>query len=213
MGREPLRYTLQKGSTVFTRWVREDAVLTARRGRWMPAMLVSFLVWVVVAPVHAQDPPPVTVGAGLQTSFLHHRPAEGDPVDNFRLNSLRFYLNGQASDNISLMVSTDINYGGTLFVCPEDGSCGAGFGNQGNEVQVLDAVAQIAISDKFNIWFGRHLPPSVPHPVLWTQVNATPPGVARAPRGPRSACDTRASRAARSCCTAPRTRSLRRVPP
>jgi hypothetical protein len=160
MGREPLRYTLQKGLTVFTRWVREDAVLTARRGRWMPAMLVSFLVWVVVAPVHAQDPPPVTVGAGLQTSFLHHRPAEGDPVDNFRLNSLRFYVNGQASDNISLMVSTDINYGGTLFVCPEDGSCGAGFGNQGNEVQVLDAVAQIAISDKFNIWFGRHLPPS-----------------------------------------------------
>ena len=54
---------------------------------------------------------------------------------------------------------------------------------------------------------------AVPHPVLWTQVNATPPGVARAPRGPRSACDTRASRAARSCCTAPRTRSLRRVPP
>ena len=54
---------------------------------------------------------------------------------------------------------------------------------------------------------------SVPHPVLWTQVNATPPGVARAPRGPRSACGTRASRAARSCCTAPRTRSLRRVPP
>ena len=54
---------------------------------------------------------------------------------------------------------------------------------------------------------------AVPHPVLWTQVNATPPGVARAPRGPRSACGTRASRAARSCCTAPRTRSLRRVPP
>ena len=42
---------------------------------------------------------------------------------------------------------------------------------------------------------------AVPHPVLWTQVNATPPGVARAPRGPRSACGTRASRAARSCCT------------
>ena len=44
-------------------------------------------------------------------------------------------------------------------------------------------------------------------------IRATPPGVARAPCGPRSACDTRASRAARSCCTAPRTRSLRRVPP
>ena len=60
---------------------------------------------------------------------------------------------------------------------------------------------------------GVGQPLIVPHPVLWTQVNATPPGVARAPRGPRSVCDTRASRAARSCCTAPRTRSLRRVPP
>ena len=88
------------------------------------------------------------------------RPADGDAVANFRLNSLRFYVNGQASDNISFMVNTDINYGGTLFVCPEGGACGAGFGNQGNEVQILDAVAQIGISDKFNIWFGRHLPPS-----------------------------------------------------
>jgi hypothetical protein len=114
------------------------------------------------ATVLAQDeePPRVSVGAGMQTSFLHHAPAEGDAVSNFRLNSLRFYLNGQAADNINFMVNTDINYGGTLFVCPEGGSCPAGYGNQGNEVQILDAVAQIGISDKFNIWMGRHLPPS-----------------------------------------------------
>ena len=162
MGREPLRYTLRNGQAVFTRWVHGDAVPVTRRGRWTPALLVSFLVWAVVAPLHAQEDetPAVTLGAGLQTSFLHHQPAKGDSVDNFRLNSLRFYVNGHASDNISFMINTDINYGGTLFVCPKDGSCGAGFGNQGNEVQVLDAVAQIEISDKFNIWFGRHLPPS-----------------------------------------------------
>ena len=147
---------------MFTRRVRKDAVPVTRRGRWTPALLVSFLVWAVVAPLHAQDsePPQVTLGAGLQTSFLHHRPAEGDPVDNFRLNSLRFYVNGQASDNISFMINTDINYGGTLFVCPEGSSCEVGYGNQGNEVQILDAVAQIEVSDKFNIWFGRFLPPS-----------------------------------------------------
>ncbi len=167
MGREPLRYTLRNGQAVFTRWVHGDAVPATRRGRgrWTPALLVPFLVWAVVAPLHAQEDeedetPAVTLGAGLQTSFLHHQPAIGDSVDNFRLNSLRFYVNGQASDNINFMITTDINYGGTLFVCPEDGSCGAGFGNQGNEVQILDAVAQIEISDKFNIWFGRHLPPS-----------------------------------------------------
>ena len=123
--------------------------------------LSALVVGIVAAPLYAQDDPPqVTLGAGLQTSFLHHQPAEGDSVDNFRLNSLRFYVNGQATENINFMINTDINYGGTLFVCPEGVSCGAGYGNQGNSVQILDAVAQIGVSDKLNIWFGRFLPPS-----------------------------------------------------
>ncbi len=54
---------------------------------------------------------------------------------------------------------------------------------------------------------------SVPHPVPWTHVCATPPGVARAPRAPRSGCDTRVSRAARSCCIALRTRRRRSAQP
>ena len=49
-------------------------------------------------------------------------------------------MNGQATDNISFMINTDINYGGTLFVCPQGDSCQAGYGNQGNSVQILDAV-------------------------------------------------------------------------
>ena len=44
----------------------------------------------------------------------------------------------------------------------------------------------------------------VPHPVPWTHICAMPPGVAHTPRAPRSACDTQASRDAKSGCTAPR---------
>ena len=217
MGREPLRYTLQKGSTVFTRWVHGDAVPVTRRGRWTPALLVSFLVWAVVAPLHAQEDeeedetPAVTLGAGLQTSFLHHQPAKGDSVDNFRLNSLRFYVNGQASDNISFMINTDINYGGTLFVCPEDGSCGAGFGNQGNEVQVLDAVAQIGISDKFNIWFGRRTSTVPSFPITGLSLATVCRTATRSSsRGAKTGQRIGAS-SARSSCLAERTTGRRRA--
>ena len=50
---------------------------------------------------------------------------------------------------------------------------------------------------------------TVPHPVPWTHICAMPPGVAHTPRAPRSACDTQASRDARSGCTAPRRRPRR----
>ena len=158
---------------MFSQGNENTAVVARHYVTWMPALVVSFFVCGSVVPLEAQEEteetqeeaqedesPSVTLGAGMQTSFLHHQPAVGDSVDNFRLNSLRFYVNGQAADNIGFMINTDINYGGTLFVCPEAGSCEAGYGNQGNEVQILDAVAQIGVSDKFNIWFGRFLPPS-----------------------------------------------------
>ena len=147
---------------MFNQENENKAVAARHRRTWIPALLGASLVCGGVAPLEAQEDesPAVTLGAGMQTSFLHHQPAEGDSVDNFRLNSLRFYVNGQATDNINFMINTDINYGGTLFVCPEAGSCEAGYGNQGNRVQILDAVAQIGLSDKFNIWFGRFLPPS-----------------------------------------------------
>ncbi len=51
----------------------------------------------------------------------------------------------------------------------------------------------------------------VPHPVSWTQVWATRLGVARTPRGPRVACDRRASQGASTGCSARRTRRRRRA--
>jgi hypothetical protein len=102
------------------------------------------------APLYAQEPT-VTLGGGLQTSFVHHEPDEGEGTDSFRLNSLRLYVNGSATDNIKFMVNTDISYGGSL---------GAPSPEQNTDFQILDAVAQIEMSDTFNVWVGRFLPPS-----------------------------------------------------
>ena len=129
-------------------------------GRWRqrlaPVLLAAFAGAMGAAgPVQAQDEesdlPPISVGAGLQTSFVH-RDADGeDATDHFRVNSLRLYLNGSVTSNIKFMVNTDIDYGGSL---------GAPNSSQNTDFQILDAVAQFEMSDKFNIWMGRFLPPS-----------------------------------------------------
>ena len=99
----------------------------------------------------APDPPPVSLGAGLQSSFLHRQADDADATDHFRVNSLRLYVNGSATNNIKFMVNTDIAYGGSL---------GAPSSNQDTRFGILDAVAQFEMSDKFNVWVGRFLPPS-----------------------------------------------------
>ena len=95
--------------------------------------------------------PPISIGAGLQTSFVHRDAEDEDSTDHFRVNSLRLYLNGSVTSNIKFMVNTDIDYGGSL---------GAPNSSQNTDFQILDAVAQFEMSDKFNIWMGRFLPPS-----------------------------------------------------
>ena len=99
----------------------------------------------------APDPPPISLGAGLQSSFLHRQADDADATDHFRVNSLRLYVNGSATNNIKFMVNTDIAYGGSL---------GAPSSNQDTRFGILDAVAQFEMSDKFNVWVGRFLPPS-----------------------------------------------------
>jgi hypothetical protein len=95
------------------------------------------------APVMAQDPPPppVTIGAGLQTSFVHTDTEGADGVDNFLLNSIRLYVNGSVNKNIKVMFNTEY-----------DGAS--------NKVGVLDAVIQFQKSKALNLWVGRFLPPS-----------------------------------------------------
>jgi hypothetical protein len=112
-----------------------------RQRRWTPAFLACALL--CAAPLRAQDPPlpPVSVGAGVQTSFVHDVPAVGDSTDSFLLNSVRLYVSGSPAKKIKFMFNTEY-----------DGA--------GNHVTVLDAVAQFEFSDKVNFWVGRMLPPS-----------------------------------------------------
>ncbi len=87
--------------------------------------------------------PPISIGAGVQTSFKHSEvdvPNSVD-VDDFNLDSARIYLSGKATDTIGIMFNTEYN-GAT------------------ETVGVIDAVAQFSFSDSFNIWAGRFLPPS-----------------------------------------------------
>ena len=94
------------------------------------------------APAFAQSPAPtVTIGGGLQSSYQFTKPDEGDGTNEFLLNSARLYVNGSATKNIKFMFNTEYN-GST------------------NAIGVLDAVAQISTSSKFNLWVGRFLPPS-----------------------------------------------------
>jgi hypothetical protein len=95
------------------------------------------------ATAHAQDAalPPVTVGAGVQSSFVHDVPDGGTSTSDFLLNSVRLYVNGSATSTIKFMFNTE--YDGV-----------------GNHVTVLDAVAQVGLSKKVNFWVGRMLPPS-----------------------------------------------------
>jgi len=107
------------------------------------AACASLFALAAVAPALAQDDklPPISIGAGVQTSFTHTSPEDGDGSDHFDLNSVRLYVSGSATKNIKFMFNTEY-----------DGS--------NNKVGVLDAAAQLSFSDKFNVWVGRFLPPS-----------------------------------------------------
>lgn len=84
---------------------------------------------------------PVTVGAGLRTGYVHNDVEGGDSTDRFPLESVRLYVNGPVTGKIKFMFNTEYN-------------------TATNNVNVLDAVARIELSPKFNIWAGRLLPPS-----------------------------------------------------
>jgi hypothetical protein len=84
---------------------------------------------------------PVTVGAGLQTSFDHTQTDGGADTNQFQLDHIRLYVNGPVTDQIKFMFNTD-------------------YDSVTNKIGILDAVAQFEISPQFNIWVGRFLPPS-----------------------------------------------------
>jgi hypothetical protein len=123
------------------RLVRRNPVRTTRR--WTRRLLALSIPLLTVTPLRAQDAPSlpaVTIGAGVRTSFVQDMPQGGSSTDDFLLNSVRLYVNGSATSKIKFTFNTEYD------------------GN--NHINVLDAVAQFALSDQFNIWVGRMIPPS-----------------------------------------------------
>jgi hypothetical protein len=122
------------------RCVRNERGLIARR---CGPVLLSLSGLLVLAPLsRAQvDLGPVTVGAGLRTSYVSTEPDSGGVTNQFQLNDIRLYVNGPVYKDVKFMFNTDY-----------DGAT--------NTVNILDAVARFEFSPEFNIWAGRFLPPS-----------------------------------------------------
>ena len=109
---------------------------------WVSLAAAAWLTGVAVAPAVAQTAVgPVTIGAGLRTSFAHTEPEDGDGTDKFALDDIRLYVNGNVNPHIKIMFNTD-------------------YTSATNDINVLDAVGRFEFSDKFNLWVGRFLPPS-----------------------------------------------------
>jgi hypothetical protein len=124
---------------MLTRCVRAGRFLI--RQRYVSACLTGFLL-LVASPLLAQTfDPTFTVGAGIQTSYDHSAPDGGKDLDQFSLDHARLYFSGDVTKYISVMFNTDYN-------------------SSTNSMGILDAVGQFHVSPKFNIWFGRFLPPS-----------------------------------------------------
>ncbi|MET0986323.1 MAG: hypothetical protein ABW034_13040 [Steroidobacteraceae bacterium] len=95
-----------------------------------------------IAQAASVDLPPVSVGAGMRTSFTSTNYDDIDADSNdFEVESARIYLSGHVTDEISLMFNTE-------------------YSGSDEKVVVMDAAAQFALSDEVNIWVGRFLPPS-----------------------------------------------------
>ena len=125
---------------MFRRCVRMERSFLARRCAPVFLLLSGILV---TAPLSRAQVAlgPVTVGAGLRTSFVNTQPDGADSTNQFLVNDARIYINGPVTDKIKFMFNTDY-----------DGAT--------DHVAVLDAVARFEFSSKFNIWAGRFLEPS-----------------------------------------------------
>jgi hypothetical protein len=117
----------------------EHAFIGRRRA---PVLFVLLASLVLAQPSRAQiDLGPVTIGAGLQTSYDHIEPDGAKTTDQFAVDHARIYINGAITDTIKFMFNTD-------------------YDSVTNKIEVLDAVAQFSFSSRFNLWAGRFLEPS-----------------------------------------------------
>lgn len=107
------------------------------------AMAAALLLMAAPAMAAELTLPPVSVGAGLRTSFTSTDVSGGSAgdADDFALNSVRLYLSGAATDTVKFTFNTE-------------------YSSSTDSVIVMDAIARFEYSPEFNVWAGRFLPPS-----------------------------------------------------
>ncbi len=126
----------------------------ARKNRLLATALLSGLAAGQMTDSYAgatfkiDDTKWVSIGAGLRTSFSSQEAAAGAGSDkrwtnDFNLDSIRLYLNGQIHKYLKVEFNTE---------CP---TCG-----NGGEVRVLDAIGKFEIDPMYNLWVGRMLVPA-----------------------------------------------------
>nr|VFJ59517.1 MAG: short chain amide porin [Candidatus Kentron sp. FW] len=81
-----------------------------------------------------------SIGAGVRTSFNTIEDATSNDTDDFELDSIRLYLNGQIVKNLKFTFNAEREIDGN--------------------VRMLDGIARLEFNDALNIWLGRFLPPS-----------------------------------------------------
>jgi hypothetical protein len=87
----------------------------------------------------------VSIGAGLRTSFTATEEAAhaGKWSNDFNLDNIRLYLNGQIHKYFKIEFNTDCQ------------TC-----SDGGEMRILDAIGKFEYEPWFNIWMGRMLVPA-----------------------------------------------------
>jgi Phosphate-selective porin O and P len=142
--RAMLRTNVSAGSSVPH---HPGAVRGGSAARLTVAAVLGMTALAAASAVLADDSvPPVSVGAGMRTSFADEKVDGSKSTDDFDLDSVRLYVSGSVTNNIKFTFNTEYT-----------GDTG---GSDANKVEVLDAIARFEFSDELNIWAGRFLPPS-----------------------------------------------------
>ena len=125
-----------------------------KKPRFLPALALTALT-ISYTPISQagatfkiDDTKWISVGAGLRTSFSAQEGAAGASdnkqwSNNFSLDNIRLYFNGQIHKYIKFEFNTDCQ------------TCG-----NGGEVRVLDAIGKFDIDSAYNLWVGRMLVPA-----------------------------------------------------
>jgi hypothetical protein len=94
------------------------------------------------ATIKIGDESSISVGLGMRGSFSsnEHGASDGSRSEDFSLDSVRLYVNGQLTKSIGATFNTERDSDG--------------------DIKLLDGYMRYEPMDEFNIWAGRLLPPS-----------------------------------------------------